>query len=88
MTELTLEDPERANLLAIILYRLLSQVEEPLPYTSYLVQCGSMKARALLDPHFYTREESMDAVIDEISSIREGGPDSWLHLKAGDGAKY
>ena len=49
--QLSLEKAEQANLLALILYRLLRSVERPLPEGVLLIRAGKMSARVILDEH-------------------------------------
>ena len=58
----TLLEPDRANLLAIILHRLLSRAEGSLREGSYRIRAGGMTARILQGP--ITRVESGDGDAD------------------------
>lgn len=46
---MTLENPDRANLVALILHRLLSRARGPFPKGTILVRAGKMAARAVFD---------------------------------------
>lgn len=58
----TLFEPERANLLAIILHRLLSRSDVPLRPGSYRIHAGGMTARILQERD--TRVESGEGEAD------------------------